>query len=102
MMPVSTLYDEYIDRPKLSKQKTHLSMQSPPPLKRGRNKKILYDIILVKLQKFGVLKGLVMSKQIVHIVPTSLFISFISFLVLYVEKLLFPVSFNLFSLIDFY
>ena len=32
MIPVSTLYDEYIDRPKLTEhKKTQLSIKSPPP-----------------------------------------------------------------------
>ena len=32
MIPVSTLYDEYIDRPKLTEQKkTHLSIKFLPP-----------------------------------------------------------------------
>ena len=42
MIPVSTLYDEYIDRPKLTEQKKPVEYIVPPPtLKRGRNKKQL-------------------------------------------------------------
>ena len=41
MIPVSTLYDEYIDRPKLNEQqKDPFEYIVPPPLKRGRNKKL--------------------------------------------------------------
>ena len=39
MIPVSTLYDEYIDRQKLSEQKKTFDYIVPPPLKRVRNKK---------------------------------------------------------------
>ena len=40
MIPVSTLYDDYIDRPKLTEQKKPFEyIVPPPPLKRGRNKK---------------------------------------------------------------
>ena len=38
MIPVSTLYDEYIDRPKLTEQKNPFEYIVPPPLNRGRNK----------------------------------------------------------------
>ena len=31
MIPVSTLYDEYIDRPKLSEQKNQIEYIIPPP-----------------------------------------------------------------------
>ena len=31
MIPVSTVYDEYIDRPKLSAQKTPFGYIVPPP-----------------------------------------------------------------------
>ena len=38
MIPVSTLYDEYIDRPKLTEpKKKPFEYIVPPPLKRGRN-----------------------------------------------------------------
>ena len=39
MIPVSTLYDEYIDLPKLTEQKNPFEyiVPPPPPLKRGRN-----------------------------------------------------------------
>ena len=37
MIPVSTLYDEYIDRPKLTEQKNPFEYIVPSPLKRGRN-----------------------------------------------------------------
>ena len=40
MIPLTFLYDEYIDRPKLSEQKkTHLCIEflPPPPHKWGRN-----------------------------------------------------------------
>ena len=38
MIPLTTLYDEYIDRSKLTEQKkTQFVYSSPPPLKRGRN-----------------------------------------------------------------
>ena len=37
MIPVSTLYDEYIDRPKLSEQKKPIWVCSYFPLKKGRN-----------------------------------------------------------------
>ena len=42
MIPVSTLYDEYIDRPKLTEQKKTPAeyIVPPPPLKRGRNNKL--------------------------------------------------------------
>ena len=39
MITVSTLYDEYIDRPKLSEQKKTIWVYSSSPLKRGRNNK---------------------------------------------------------------
>ena len=44
MIPVSTLYDEYIDGPKFTEQKKPIWVYSsppppPPPLKRGRNNK---------------------------------------------------------------
>ena len=39
MIPDSTLYDEYIDRPKLTEQKKHIWVYSSSPLKRGRKKK---------------------------------------------------------------
>ena len=38
MIPVSTLYDEYIDLPKLTEQKKPIWVYSSSPLKRGRNK----------------------------------------------------------------
>ena len=41
MVPVSTLYDEYIDRPKLAEQKKPILVYSSSPLKRGRNNKTL-------------------------------------------------------------
>ena len=41
MIPVSTLYDEYIDRRKLTEQKKPIWVYSSSPLKRGRNKKVL-------------------------------------------------------------
>ena len=31
MIPVSTLYDEYIDRPKFSEQKSPFEYKVPPP-----------------------------------------------------------------------
>ena len=37
MIPVSTLYDEYIDRRKLTEQKNPFEYIVPSPLKRGRN-----------------------------------------------------------------
>ena len=40
MILVSIIFDEYIDQPKLSEQKTiWVYSSSPPPLKRGRNNK---------------------------------------------------------------
>ena len=40
MIPLTTLYDEYIDRPKLTEQKKPLEYIVPPsPLKWGRNNK---------------------------------------------------------------
>ena len=47
MIPVSTLYDEYIDRPKLSEQKNpfeYIVPPPPPPLKRGRKNNLLLAI----------------------------------------------------------
>ena len=35
MVPVSTLYDEYIDRPKLTEQKNPFEYIVPPPPLRG-------------------------------------------------------------------
>ena len=45
MIPVSFLYDEYIDRPKLTEQKKNPVeyIVPPPPLKRGRNKNNEHD-----------------------------------------------------------
>ena len=40
--PVSTLYDEYIDRPKLTEQKNPFEYIVPAPLKRGRNNKLMF------------------------------------------------------------
>ena len=40
MISVSTLYDDYIDRPKLSEQKKPIWVYSSSPLKRGRNKNV--------------------------------------------------------------
>ena len=37
MIPVSTLYDEYIDRQELSEQKKPIWVYSSSPLKMGRN-----------------------------------------------------------------
>ena len=37
MIPLTFFYDDYIDQPKLSEQKTHISIYSPPH-KWGRNK----------------------------------------------------------------
>ena len=37
MIPVLTLYDEYIDRPKLTEQKKTVWVYSSFPLKKGRN-----------------------------------------------------------------
>ena len=35
MIPVSTLYDEYIDRPKLTEQKNPFEYIVPPPSRGG-------------------------------------------------------------------
>ena len=39
MIPVSTLYDEYIDRPKLTEQKNPFEYIVPPPSRGVRNNK---------------------------------------------------------------
>ena len=46
MIPLTFLYDEYIDRPKLSEKKTHLSIQFLPPQKWSRNKTFIDGYIL--------------------------------------------------------
>ena len=44
MIPVSTLYDEYIDRPELSEQKNPFEYIVPPrPLQRGRNNNFFWN-----------------------------------------------------------
>ena len=43
MMPVSTLYDEYIDRPKLTEQKNPFEYIVPPPSRGAGKNMILYD-----------------------------------------------------------
>ena len=43
MIPVSTLYDEYIYQPKLTEQKNPFEY-IVPPLKRSRNKYVLYGL----------------------------------------------------------
>ena len=45
MIPVSTLYDEYIDRRKLTEQKNPFEYIVPPTLKRGRNNYICLQFI---------------------------------------------------------
>ena len=35
MIPLTTLYDEYIDRPKLTEQKNPVEYKVPPPTKSG-------------------------------------------------------------------
>ena len=42
MIPLTTQYDEYIDRPKLTEQKKPIWVYSSSPLKRGRNNKFIY------------------------------------------------------------
>ena len=42
MMPLTFLYDEYIDRPKLTEQKKHIWVYSSFPHKLGRNKNLNY------------------------------------------------------------
>ena len=44
MIPVSTLYDEYIDRPKLTEQKKPVEYIVPPPSK-GVGTKKLWSIL---------------------------------------------------------
>ena len=44
MIPVSTLYDYYIDRPKLSEQEKLIWVYSSSHLKRGRNNDNFSDI----------------------------------------------------------
>ena len=39
MIPVSTLYDEYIDRPKLTEQKKPIWVYSSPPPQEGSEQK---------------------------------------------------------------
>ena len=50
MIPVSTLYDEYIDRPKLSEQNEPFEFIVPPP-QVGRNNKLLQWLRLAKNKK---------------------------------------------------
>ena len=40
MIPLTTLYDYYIDRPKLTDQKNPFEYIVPPPSERGRNKNV--------------------------------------------------------------
>ena len=52
MIPVSTLNDEYIHRPKLTEQKNpfeYIVPPPPPPLKRGRNNECVVNIICLKI-----------------------------------------------------
>ena len=39
MSPLTTLYDDYMDRPKLTEQKNPFEYIIPPPNKVGRNNK---------------------------------------------------------------
>ena len=50
MIPVTILYDECIDRPKLTEQKNPFDYTVPPPHKWGRNKKE-FDIKNLKYKK---------------------------------------------------
>ena len=43
MIPLTTLYDDYIFRPKLTEQKTHLHIIVPPPQKVGWNKNSVFN-----------------------------------------------------------
>ena len=54
MIPLTTLYDYYIDRPKLSEKKP--IWVYPPPLKSGGNKNFQYTKVAVELSKFNFLR----------------------------------------------
>ena len=43
MMPITTLYDEYVDRPKLTEQKTPVYHLIPPPPKCGGQQKLAVE-----------------------------------------------------------
>ena len=71
MIPVSTLYDEYIDRPKLTEQKKNpFEYIDPPPFKRGRNKKIEFFSYLFYL--YHLLREGIIDCYIVEIIWYSI------------------------------
>ena len=49
MVPLTYLYDEYVDRPKLSEQKKPICVYSSSPNKSGRNKNFLNVTYLVHI-----------------------------------------------------
>ena len=49
MIPVSTLYDEYIDRPKLTEQKKPVEYIVPPPPQEGSEQKTQQNFIFIPI-----------------------------------------------------
>ena len=59
MIPVSTLYDEYIERRKFTEQKKNPVEYIVPPPQEGRNNKIIIDVVPAHKWNLATLKFLV-------------------------------------------